>query len=203
MAIMAMLDQEELFRLALAAGAAGDSGTALAYLKEAVARPDATANAHYMLGAEYAQLQMYDRAADELEAALALDPALATARLQLGLLWLGRGDSERAAGVLQPLTEAGVSEALQQFGAGLLQLIQGDLNAARASLLQGVTLNTVNAPLNADMQGIVAEIDQRLAAGEGAAALQASPQAQEQQAAAGDDDGHHILLSAYAGNVRH
>ena len=200
MAIMAMLDQEELLRLALAAGEAGDAGTAIAYLKEAVSRPDATANAHYMLGAEYAQLQMYDRAADELEAALALDPALATARLQLGLLWLGRGDSERAAGVLQPLTEDGVAEALQQFGAGLLQLIQGDLDAARGSLLRGIALNTTNAPLNADMQGVIAEIDKHLANGD-SAGTGAAPQ--EPQPAPAEDDSHHILLSAYSGNVRH
>jgi tetratricopeptide (TPR) repeat protein len=192
---LAMLDQQELFQLALKAGGSGDAGAAIAYLKEAVSRPDATANAHYMLGAEYAQLQMYDRAADELEAALALDPALATARLQLGLLWLGAGDGARAAGVLQPLTEGGVAEALAYFGAGLLHLIGDDLPAARASLLAGIALNTSNAPLNADMQGIVAEIDARLGGAQPAAPASEEPEQ--------EDGSHHLFLSAYAGNTTH
>ena len=86
--ILAGLDQAERMQLALQAGAANEAGSAIAYLKEAVARPDATAQAHYLLGAEYAQLGMFDRAAGEMEAALALDQTLYTARLQLGLLCL-------------------------------------------------------------------------------------------------------------------
>ncbi|SFV16630.1 hypothetical protein [Pseudoduganella namucuonensis] len=193
---LAILDQAELFQLALRAGAAGDSGAAIAYLKEAASRPDATGQVHYLLGAEYAQLRMYDRAAGELEAALALDPALATARLQLGLLWLGANDAERAATVLVPLTEAGVPEALRQFGAGLLKLIAGELEAARGALAQGIALNLGNAPLNADMQSIIAEIETRLAGG-----APAEPAPAPAQPA--DDGGHQFLLSAYAGNIKH
>lgn len=193
-ATLALLDQDELFQLALTAGAGNDSGTAIAYLKEAVSRPDATARAHYMLGAEYAQIRMFDRAIGELEAALALDPALATARLQLGLLWLGADNSERAADVLHMLVEPGVPEALQQFGGGLLKLIAGELEAARAALLLGVELNQVNPALNGDMQGVLREIEARLG-------LATTPAQEGEGAAPADEnDGRHILLSAYAGH---
>lgn len=194
--ILAGLDQAELMQLALQAGAAGEAGGAIAYLKEAVARPDATAQAHYLLGAEYAQLGMFDRASGEMEAALALDQTLYTARLQLGLLWLGANQAARAADVLAPLREAGVPAALQHFGGGLLQLIADDLAGARAELEQGMAANTVNPPLNGDMQRIVDEINARLAAGAAAPAAAATP-------AEPEGDGQHLLLSAYAGHLKH
>ena len=92
-ASIAALDQVELVKLALDASRNSNHGVALAYLKEAVSRADATATAHHLLGAEYAQIQMMDRAIVEMEAALALDATLATARLQLGLLLMGTGAS--------------------------------------------------------------------------------------------------------------
>ncbi len=192
--ILAGLDQAELMQLALKAGAANEAGSAIAYLKEAVARPDATAQAHYLLGAEYAQLGMFDRAAGEMEAALALDQTLYTARLQLGLLWLGANQAPHAAEVLAPLQEAGVPAELQHFGRGLQELIADQLAAARTELAQGIVLNAANPPLNGDMQRIIDEIDARLAAGDAVPAA---------GAAEPEGDGQHLLLSAYAGHLKH
>ncbi|MTV41468.1 tetratricopeptide repeat protein [Duganella radicis] len=189
---LAMLDQPELQQLAINASTAGDSASAIAYLKEAVSRADATAIAHYLLGAEYAQIQMYPRAIGEMEAAIALDPALSIARLQLGLLWLGANDNARAADVLQPLTELADTQALHHFGAGLLHLIREEKAEAVCSLNAGVALNTAIPPLNLDMQKIVQQLEQDLPAANDA------PQA----APAATDDGQHILLSAYTG-LRH
>ncbi|HEY0588454.1 MAG TPA: hypothetical protein VGD52_20135 [Pseudoduganella sp.] len=193
--IFAGLDQAELLQLAINAGGSGESGAAIAYLKEAVARADATPQAHYLLGAEYAQIGMFDRAAGEMEAALALDQTLHTARLQLGLLWLGANQPQRAAEVLRPMEEAGVPAELQQFGRGLLQLIADQPAAARAALAQGIVLNAANAPLNADMQRIIDQIDAGQAAG---ATQDSAAPASEQEAGA-----QHLLLSAYAGHLKH
>lgn len=186
---LAMLDQAELFQLALSVSGAGDSATAIAYLKEAVSRPDATAAAHYLLGAEYAQIRLYDRAMDEMEAAIALDPALWTARLQLALLYLGANKEERAGDALRPLAELGDDPALQQFAKGLLALIAEDMAGAVSALADGIERNQANPALNGDMQRIVDEIGRR---------QEAAPPVAE------DSDGsEHILLSAYAGNQRH
>lgn len=190
---LAMLDQEELLQLGLKASAENDSGSAIAYLKEAVSRADGNAVAHYILGAEYAQIKMYQRAIGEMEAAIALDPALSIARLQLGLLWLGADDTARAAEVLGPLAELGAQNALHQFGAGLQHLIDENLPEALRCLAEGVALNTANPALNLDMQGIMRAIEQRQS---GAAASPAP------LAAAPGDAGQerHVLLSAYTGN---
>jgi tetratricopeptide (TPR) repeat protein len=191
---LAMLDQAELLQLALNASAANDSGTTIAYLKEAVSRPDGTALAHYILGAEYAQIKMYDRAIGEMEAALAMDPALAIARLQLGLLWLGADNNARANETLAPLSELPAGESLRFFGAGLQQLIRAELVDALRSLGEGVACNQTNPALNADIERIMREIEKHTAGGASAAGQTvAAPQVEAMA-------GQHILLSAYTGN---
>lgn len=194
---LAMLDQAELVQLAINASGANDSGAAIGYLKEAVSRADAKGVAHYLLGAEYAQIKMYDRAVGEMEAALALDPALSIARLQLGLLWLSSGAPEQAAGVLAALQELGAGDPLRSFGQGLSHLIGDRLADARTSLLEGIAANTSNVPLNGDMQRIVDEIDKLAAAG-----TPLQPQA-EPEPEPDAVDGRHVLLSAYTGNSSH
>lgn len=193
-----LLDQAELMQLALNASTANDSGTAIAYLKEAVSRTDAGAGAHYLLGAEYAQIRMYDRAADEMEAALAIDPTLSVARLQLGLLWLSGGAADKAAIVLGPLEELAADEPLRLFGQGLRHLIADQMVEARACLLDGIARNSVNPPLNGDMQRIVEQIDLL-----SAAAAQAPQAAQDAEAASSEEaDSRHVLLSAYTNTVQ-
>jgi tetratricopeptide (TPR) repeat protein len=190
---LTLLDQAELLQLALNASRAGDSATAIGYLKEAVSRPDAGGIAHYLLGAEYAQIGMYQRAAGEMEAALALEPGLSMARLQLGLLWLGAGDGDRAQAVMAPLEELASGDPLRLFGAGLRHLAADRLAEARACLQEGIGCNSANAALNGDMGKIVDQLDAMMAPG----------QADTPGAGAGADgvaDGmRHLLLSAYTG----
>jgi tetratricopeptide (TPR) repeat protein len=190
---LSLLDQTELVRLALAASAAGDAGTAIAYLKEASGRADGSAAAHYLLGAEYAQIKLYDRAVDEMEAALALDPALSTARLQLGLLWLTGGNAERAAQVFAPLAELAADDALHHFGAGLCALIADRADVALAQLRAGLALNQSNPALNGDMQRIIDEVTR----------LRANAVPEQAEAAAPAAEASHVLLSAYTGNTSH
>lgn len=199
---LSLLDQAELLQLALNASAADDSGTAIAYLKEAVSRPDSTSVAHYILGAEYAQNKMYDRAVGEMEAALALDPALSIARLQLGLLWLTGGAAEQALTVFGPLSELAEDDPLHLFGQGLCHLARDEFADARALLVAGIAANTVNPPLNADMQRMIDEIDALAAGASGSGA--GAPQAQAApDAEAPAEDAHRMLLSAYTGNTGH
>ncbi len=191
---LAMLDQAELQQLALNASAANESASAIAYWKEAVSRADASAQAHYLLGAEYAQIQMYERAIDEMEAAVALDPSLSVARLQLAMLLLGANQAARADEVLTVLEQLDNGNPLHHFGAGLRHLIAERMAEALHSLGQGVALNHVNPPLNHDMQRIMQQIELGQAGGTAATAPDAPAPAEE--------EGQHLLLSAYTG-MRH
>lgn len=195
---LSLLDQTELIQLSTEASTTGEAGAAIAYLKEAVSRPDATGAAHYLLGAEYAQIKLYDRAVSEMEAGLALDPTLSIARLQLGLLWLTSGVADRALQVFAPLSELSENDPLRYFGEGLCALI-GDKFDDTVRLLQaGMALNETNAPLNGDMQKIIDEITLlRTNAGQDVAVLPV------EDPAVGAEDTHHVLLSAYTGNTSH
>lgn len=189
--ILARLDQVELLQLALRAGAADDSAGAIACLKEAAGRSDANGTTHYMLGAEYAQIGLYDRATESMEMALAIDPTLSLVRLQLGLLWMTRADAVQSAQVLLPLDELPSTDPLFHFGRGLRQLARDEFADARSSFVAGIAGNATNAPLNADMQRIVDQID-------GLTPPDASGQAIDQAELA-----RQLMLSAYNGNTSH
>jgi tetratricopeptide (TPR) repeat protein len=190
------LDQTELVQLALNAGSSGDAGVAIAYLKEAVARPDATAIAHFLLGAEYAQSRLYEHAVDEMEAAIALDPALAIGRLQLGLLLTCMNEGGRAQLVLEPLQALGEEDSARLFGAGLVFLIENRLSDALARLEAGIERNQQNPALNTDMRRLADEI---------AKVVTQAPvdEAETASDAQEETDGRHMLLSAYMGNSMH
>lgn len=186
---LAMLDQAELLQLSLEADRNGDSATSLAYLKEAGSRPDASAEALLMLGASYASLQMYDRAATAMEASLAVNPQLAIARFQLGLLYLSSGDGPRANDVLVPLDDLGDNAALYHFGRGLRHLLADEFADSLRYLQRGIELNRDNPALNADMQRIIDDVNKL-------------PEEQRQQSA-GADSSQHVMLSAYTGRSTH
>lgn len=182
------LDQRELIHVALDAIKRQDGGTALACLKEATARPDSTAVSHFLLGSQYAQLQIPDRAVEEFEAAIAMDPGLAIARFQLGLLFLSSGNAERAKDVLTPLTASGENAALAHFANGLLHLMRDEFSETVHHLSEGIRLNTENAPLNSDMQKIIDEI-----------AKLAPHQSDAEKRIEEEPSGQHLLISAYTG----
>jgi tetratricopeptide (TPR) repeat protein len=190
-ATLSMLDQAELLQLSLEADRNGDSAASLAYLKEAGSRPDASAETLLMLGASYASLQMYDRAAVAMEAAVAANPQLAIARFQLGLLYLSSGDGPRANDMLVPLDDLGESMALYHFGRGLRHLLADEFADALRYLQRGIEMNQNNPALNVDMQRLVDEINKL-------------PEEQRQQSAgAGADGNQHVMLSAYTGRGTH
>ena len=109
-----LLETDELLALGLRASAAGDAASALSFFKGALARHPRHAQAHWMLGAEYAALQLSDRAHEHLARAVELDPAQPVARFQLGLLRLTRGDVEGA----QQTWQANVGIFHERLGPG-------------------------------------------------------------------------------------
>lgn len=196
-----LLDQAELRQLGLNASDKGNNHLAIAYFKEAVSRPDADGTARFILGMHYAQIKMYDSAIGEMEAAIALDPGLTIARLQLGLLWLTNGQARQAMDMLAPLQLLPETDALRYFGQGLTHLAHDQLPEASASLVRGIELNVFNPALNVDMQKFVDRIAE--AAASGPTAPPGAP-ATESETEKPDDDTsvyRHLLAAAYGGNT--
>lgn len=207
---LATLTQPELLALALEASRRDDSGHALAYLKEATGRADASTQALFMLGSEYAQLGMATEAKAAMAKAVELGADFPLARFQLGLLHLTSGEVDAAKATWAPL--AGLAGQHPQaylavFHRGMLHLMADEFDAAVQALSDGVTQNQDNEPLNRDMRRVIDAI-QHLPGREGLAAQepaagQAAPAPQAPQAAAevssdeAEADPGHLFISAY------
>lgn len=159
---------------------------AIAELRQAAANEPRNGEIRYLLGVALAEHRLYQEAVLELSAAVALNPLLHTARLQLGLLHLTLAQTHHATAVLAPLESLGDSVALKHFKRGLEALAADDFGTALASLERGMQLNTENPPLNGDMKLIAERI---------AAAMESNPSAEK-------PDGVHTDFSLY-GLTRH
>jgi Flp pilus assembly protein TadD len=180
------LDDEELLHLAMEATRSGRHGDAIQYLKEAASKSEGSAKVRFLLGAEHAQIGLFDRAAKDMADALELDPELVPARFQLGLLHLVHARVGEAAAVWKPLDSLPESDPYLHFKRGLEALARDDFAGCRESLTRGLGLNKSNPALNADMQRLLEQTGARAAA---PAAGEPKTESTEQAA--------HVLLSAY------
>lgn len=191
------LDQAELLALALDASQRDQHADALACYKELAGRADAPAQAHFGMGAMLAQLRLYERAIESYQRALAADPALHPARVQLALLLIGQARTQEAAETVQPLA-ALADGAYRHFGAGLQALCEDRLADAARELNQGIAIGSGNPPLDGDLAKLAAAAAEAAGkAGDGAAAAQPEAEAEADLA------GSHLLLSAYSQLTRH
>lgn len=152
------LDQDELLHLAMEALRRNDHGTALTYLKLGAQRFPGNVSVAFLLGAEHAQIGMFDRAEAEFIRALELDPGLAIARFQLGLLQLTQARPEDAKATWLELDALPAEHALRLFKQGLEALAIDSFDEARHLINQGIAANQVNPDLNRDMANVVANI---------------------------------------------
>jgi tetratricopeptide (TPR) repeat protein len=183
---LARLDDEELLHLAIEASRKQRHGDAIQYLKDAAEKSPGNAKVRFLLGAEHAQIGLLDRAQEDMTAALEIDPGLVPARFQLGLLFLVRARVAEASATWKPLEALPESDPYLHFKRGLEYLVHDEFSLCEEAIAKGVQLNTVNPPLNQDMQRIVDEVKART-----------QPAAAAAAAAAGSEQSEHVLLSAY------
>lgn len=167
------------------ASASKDSEASIGYLKRAIALDDGMAEPHYLLGAEYAGKGLYDLAVSEMEAALARKPELATARFQLGLLFLTLARVEEAASTWGLLDVLQPQHPLYLFKTGLIYMIREQFDQALSFLKEGIARNSENQALNRDMQLVIEQIARTQAQASGAVA-------------SGNTDTKHYLVSSYS-----
>jgi tetratricopeptide (TPR) repeat protein len=151
------LDEGELIQLAI--HSRGDLAAAIALLKIAAARPNASAAAHFLLGSFYARAEMFQRAVASMEFALERDPSMLIARFQLGLLRLTSGEIQGAAADFGQLRDLDETQALGWFSRGLLHLIGERYDEMDHCIRRGIALNATNPPLNTDMERVLSEVE--------------------------------------------
>jgi tetratricopeptide (TPR) repeat protein len=180
------LDDEELLHLAIEATGKERHGDAIEYLKQAIAKTASNFNAHFLLGAEHAQIGLVDRAIEDFNRALKLQPNLFPARFQLGLLLLCNARVEEALDVWQPLEKAAPTDPYAIFARALTKLARDEFAESAQDLKYGMEINRVNPALNTDMKRVLDQVEAHLAGG-GSTPPPGQPATQPGQ----------LLLSAY------
>jgi tetratricopeptide (TPR) repeat protein len=156
------LDSEELLHLALQASKTGQHESCVLLLKRLLAKDPQNARAFYLLGAEHAQIGLYDRAKDEMARAIELSPGMHAARFQLGMLFITSGQVEPALTAFAPLSADSASEPFHSFAKGMEFLAQDAFSECKEALEHGIATNHSNEPLNDDMRKILAAIEAKV-----------------------------------------
>ena len=179
-----VVDGEELFRLAVLDMRQNRHEDAIGRLKRLIALEPGNAGAYCLLGAEHAELGMFDRAAVELAKAISLDPKLAVAHFQLGLIHYLQNDAAAAERIWQALQGLPGSEALNIFTRALLLARRGAAQEALAEIDRALAAQPTEA-----LVGDMTRIRQ---------SLEAQLRAPAHSNAAPKGEGQHALLSNYS-----
>ncbi|MBW8743392.1 MAG: hypothetical protein JF628_03430 [Sphingomonas sp.] len=196
------LSQGELLALALESSRREDSGHALAYLKEASSRPDASPQALFMLGSEYAQLGLMEDAKASMARAAEVGPDFVIARFQLGMLHVTSGEIDAAKAAWAPLASLAANHPqayLVSFHRGMLHLVADEFDAALTELNTGLTQNQENEALNTDMRRVIDAIEHLPGRSPGAPVAVPQPEGAPTVAPAQDADVEpsHLFITAY------
>jgi tetratricopeptide (TPR) repeat protein len=155
------LDEAELLHLALHAMGNDRHEDSMRLLKRTLHAFPTSARARYLLGAEHAQIGLYDRAVAEMTEAVKLDPSLAVAHFQLGLLHVTAGRVREAEAAWLPLDRLSPDDPLRLFKSAMLHLVRNEFAACIENLQAGIARNRLNKPLNDDMRRLLADVQSR------------------------------------------
>lgn len=158
MELMSNLTQEEILHLAIEATRKGEHGSSISYLKEGVSRFPNDAKLAYVLGAEFAQIGIYDKAESEMQRAVLLDQDLYTASFQLGLLQMTLGKVDDAKLSWKNIDRLPEAHSLWLFKTGLEQLADNKNVEAKVLLEQGIAANDFSPELTRDITMILESI---------------------------------------------
>lgn len=149
-----MLDATEYLHLAMHASQEDNHHAALGYLKEALQLEPDNARALYFLGAEHAQLGLFERALGEMLQAVQRDPNLDIAWFQAGLLGLQLQRPDQARAAFAELCRRGTDRGVRCFAQGYLDLLNEQPATAAENFEQGLQ-SCHNAALAADMRRVL------------------------------------------------
>ena len=132
------LSQDQLIQLGVAAMQADEDAKAIVFLTEAAGRADASAQALFLLGSQYAHIGLPEAAAVVLRNAVDADPAFELARFQLGLLLLSMGLADDALVALAPLADSDPAGPFPHWQAAISHLVRDDFADALVGFQRGL-----------------------------------------------------------------
>ncbi|MEY3202404.1 MAG: hypothetical protein RIR70_1954 [Pseudomonadota bacterium] len=157
-----MSDQDPLddwFSLLVSCSENLDAEAAIALWQQAAVDHPDSALPYLMIGAEHAQSGATAEAEDAFSRALLIDPSLAIARFQLGLLQMCNNRIPAAVLTWQALGALDAENPLRLFAEGLTALAANQSDEALSKLQRGLIANEDNPSLNRDMQLVIDRIN--------------------------------------------
>lgn len=152
------LSPRELLHFAINASNNGRADLAIQYLKKLVAEEPENPEALFLLGSEYAEINMFDEAISFMEKALKVSPDAHIIRFQLGMLLLTLNQNDDAKSCLTPLESIEDNHEIYHYGQALLAIIDEDIEKGQQFLQQGLSLPNSNPSLEANMQKLMEKI---------------------------------------------
>jgi len=149
---------------AVLALATRDAAAAIVPLERLIERYRDDARVHFLYGSLLAGAQRYDEALLAMTHAIDIEPGFVLARFQLGFLQLTCGKAEAAQQTWLPLLMLPQDNPFRLFALGLGHLIRDEFAATISELEAGIALNTAQQLVNNDMQLIIDEVRQLMAA---------------------------------------
>lgn len=157
----------DLIALAANAGMAGQHEEAIRRLQYVLQMSPNLAQAHFLLGSQYAATGRMDDAINATAAAVSRDQQLDIACFQLGLLLLSTGRMTEARLAWSPLDKLGSAAPLALFKTGLLHMVNEELAIALDYLELGLTKPNDNQALQDEMRKITEQVKLALKEGRG------------------------------------
>jgi tetratricopeptide (TPR) repeat protein len=149
----------------LMAAMQSDDATELERADRMIAAYPDDARLHFLRGSILAGIGRSIEALPALKRSVELAPDFAIARFQLGFFQLTSGEPGAALESWGPLALLPGDHYLRMFVAGLTFLIRDEFAEALEQLRAGIAANSENPPLNRDIQLIVGQIEEIVAAG--------------------------------------
>jgi len=153
-----MTSIEAVVARGVAASQVEDSDEAIARFREASTLAPSTALPQFLLGAELAARGDMFEAEAAYANAVRLAPGFAIARFQLGLLQYSSGRAAMGLLTWQPLFELPSTDPLRGFVEGFAALAQDRFQVALAHFSEGLSHNTSNPALSADIELVMTRV---------------------------------------------
>lgn len=198
---------DTLIQQGVQASQANNTELALQRFKEAGEVAPGNGLPFFLAAGELAQVGRMEEAENAYATALLMAPEMSLCRYQLGLLQFATGRLPLALSTWQPLLGLAEDDFLKLFVEGYFALAAEDADTAEARFRAGMALNTVNPPMNQDVERVLgflasakaAQAESATAMGAALETADPSPErsTQDQENSESDDTAAHVLLSNY------
>lgn len=151
---MQNLSNDELFHFALEANKSDRHDIAIGYLKQLIESDPEHEQGLFLLGAEYAQVGLFNEAIKHMEKVVGLTSTLPMANFQLGLLYMAMEEPAKAKASWETVLKSGDDDYIYVFSQALIRLVSNHQDEAKILLQEGLELSN-DSDLNTQMENVL------------------------------------------------